>query len=178
MFFCIIICNIFHIRTKNSLVRFNDFWNNIFYYCVLLYLLAACVYGLFYVNFFLQTHSAAPTVLYYSAVMVVVLLLLLVYRSDRYRRIEDKMDNKNDSLCAYYSARAEGAENNNCERTHYARQGEKNVWHGHVCKSHKNNKTGAEVHIYIRKGSGFFYFFFFKRQRLRFKDDRVHYKLK
>lgn len=79
------------------------------------------------------------------------------YRSDCYRRIEDKMDNKNDSLCAY-PAWAEGAENNNCERTHYAWQGgEKCLTRARMQITQEQQDGGGSAYIHPKR-VGFLFF--------------------
>lgn len=92
-------------------------------------------------------------------------MLLVVYWSDRYRRFEDKIYGEQEWLIirTIYTYVAEGVENNNCERTHYARQGEQNVWHGHVCKSQEQQDGGGSA--YIRKGSPFFIHTYKKKKK-------------
>lgn len=91
--------------------------------------------------------------------------LLLWYRSDQYRWFW-RQNGQREWLIMRVYTRSEGAENNNCERTHYALQGEQNVWHGHVCKLQEQQDGGGSAYT-SEKGRLFSFFI-----------SRIHKKIK
>lgn len=95
-------------------------------------------------------------------IALLLLLLLLRYRSDQYRRFEDKMDNENDSLCTYtHDLRGRKIIIAKEHITHCSAAGGAKCLTRARMQITRTTRRGRKCSVYIRKGSTFLFFFLF-----------------